>query len=460
MIKFWCAFQLTLNEKRVFMTTIKRTITLTLILSIFILTGCTSNTSEQQIKSGKDLSFFITSDIHYLAKDLTDDGEAFQKFVNGGDGKQLNYIGEIMDAFTSEIKRKKPDVLIISGDLTTNGEKESHQELAKKLKTIKELGTSVYVIPGNHDILNPYARSFKGSDQYQADYIDVKDFSKIYGDFGYNQALSRDAYSLSYLAAPSKDVWLLMLDTAQYKNNISAGQPQVDGEINPETLEWIKKCSNMAKESNAQLIAVMHHNLIDHSETIKDGYTLNNNKAALEAFQSCGINLTFTGHIHLQDIKSVKSGDDVIYDIAAGALGVYPQKYGVLKYSPNTGYDYNTVKVDVEGWAKQTGSTDNNLRNFGTFSETFFKNISYNSAYRRLVMDDDLTSEEIKLMAETSAVIRTKYYEGTENSYREEIKNSQGYKLWTSYKVDGSQRNLLKMLNTDDSINNKLHFKK
>ena len=62
---------------------------------------------------------------------------------------------EILGAFTYEVKNKKPDVLIISGDLTSNGEKKSHVDLAEKLKEIEKAGTAIYVVRGNHDVLNP-----------------------------------------------------------------------------------------------------------------------------------------------------------------------------------------------------------------------------------------------------------------------------------------------------------------
>src|SRR3954453_9640760 len=87
---------------------------------------------KYKIKTGNDMTIYTATDIHYLAKDLTDDGEAYKKYVASGDGKQLQYIDEIINAFTYEIENKKPDILIISGDLTNNGEKESHIELSKK----------------------------------------------------------------------------------------------------------------------------------------------------------------------------------------------------------------------------------------------------------------------------------------------------------------------------------------
>ena len=114
---------------------------------------------NSKIKAKEKVTFLFASDIHYLAKSLTDKGKAFNTFMDSGDGKQLNYIEEIVDAFIVDIKKKKPDVLIISGDLTTNGEKASHIELAKKLKEIRNSGTLVYVIPGNHDIFKPLCKA-------------------------------------------------------------------------------------------------------------------------------------------------------------------------------------------------------------------------------------------------------------------------------------------------------------
>ncbi len=437
------------------MRTSKRLTALIFVLLVLSLAGCSSSTSAVKIKSGKDITFFVSTDVHYLAESLTDKGEAYQKFISSSDGRQLNYISEIVDAFTDDIKKKKADVLIVSGDLTTNGEKESHLEFAKKLKKIEESGTSVFVIPGNHDILNPFARGFKGSDQYVVDHINEKDFEKIYKDFGYSEAVLRDTNTLSYLAAPSEDVWLLMLDTAQYKDNIEKNRPRLDGEINPGTLEWIKKCSDLAKKNNAQIIAVMHHNLIDHSESIKEGFTINNSNAVLQLFENCGIKLALSGHTHNQDIKSYSKGEYKVHDVVTSALVVYPQKYGVLKYSPKNGFDYSTSSVDVESWSKEHDVKDENLNNFKAYSEEYYKTTLYNNSIQRFLIDDSLTSEEAKLMAETSALIRTKYLGGTSILNKQVIMNSQGYKLLTE---SGAQKNLTRMLNSDNTVNNRLQI--
>lgn len=427
----------------------------TSIILVFIIFGF-RNDEAVKIKSGKDITFFVTSDIHYLAEGLTDNGEVFQKFIDSGDGKLLNYIHEIMDAFTYDIKKKKPDVLIISGDLTSNGERESHIELSNRLKQIEKTGTSVFVIPGNHDILNPYARGFKGDKQYVVGYIDHADFSKIYEDYGYKEAISRDEATLSYLAAPSEDVWLLMLDTAQYKNNVVFGFPQSDGRVAPETMEWIRQCGALAKANGAKLIAVMHHNLIDHSEVVREGYTINNSKEVVKLFEENNIELALSGHIHLQDIKSNKNVTNTIFDIATGCISVYPQKYGVLKYLPKTGMDYRTYSVDVEGWSKYSGIVDEKLNDYTAYSRSLYGERLYNRVVSRLAITDAYTTEELKLMGEVYKELQLRYFEGHKEVCSEEIKRSPGLKLWLSAEQNYTQRNILRLINADGEENNKL----
>ena len=38
---------------------------------------------------------------------------------------------------------------------------------------------------------------------------------EIYKSYGYNEAISRDENTLSYLVKPYKNLWLLMLDTTK-----------------------------------------------------------------------------------------------------------------------------------------------------------------------------------------------------------------------------------------------------
>lgn len=431
---------------------------------VFVLGGCSSSSiqlkKDYKIKSGNDINFYITTDLHYLSKSLTDNGVAFKKFVSSGDGKDLENIDEITEAFASNIKDKKPDILIISGDLTSNGEKQSHLDLAKKLKKIEESGTSIYVIPGNHDILNPYARGFKGDNQYVTDYITAKDFSQIYSDFGYSEAISKDEDSLSYLATPSEDVWLLMLDTNKYKSNIAQDAPQLGGELSSKTLNWIKKCSDLAKEKGANIITVMHHNLLDHSEVVRKGFTIDNNETVLKNFKENNLNLVLSGHIHIQDIASDNKDKPELYDIATNALATYPHQYGILKYSAqDDSYTYSTTKVDVEGWSKNKGIVDEKLNNFTKYSEDYFGNFAYNMISKHFTVTDNYSDDEIRLMSQTMKTLNLRYFAGTENLNSKDVINSEGFKLLINSSEDFFKNYVQSTASDKDTDDNNLYIK-
>ncbi|MBC1253557.1 metallophosphoesterase [Listeria welshimeri] len=407
-----------------------------LLLISSSLFGCSSASDKTEkitapIEKNQDLSIIETTDVHYFAPSLTDNGAAFKQYVAAGDGKQLAYSDEITDAFLEDVEAKKTDVLIISGDLTNNGEKTSHEELAKKLAQVEKAGTQVFVVPGNHDINNPWARKFEKDKQLPTDTITPTDFSKIYGDFGYKDAISSDDFSLSYLAAPSSKVWLLMLDTAIYKTNMQQGTPTTEGGLTTGTLDWVKECSALAEKNGAKLIPVMHHNLTNHSDVIQRGFTINYNQQVIDTLTAGNMEFSLSGHIHTQNIRTAKSTDGKeITDIVTNALSVYPHKYGNITYSAkNKNFTYQSQKLDIESWAKEHGKTDKNLLNFDKFDYDTF----YNSGYDKAIMDL-MTSDAYKTysqsdkekMADTMGLNNMYFFAGTAPP------KSAGMALWDS----------------------------
>lgn len=95
---------------------------------------------------------WVITDPHYLSPELHDQDVAFQKMQNTAAGKDLVYSKERMEALVAQVESERPKVLIVSGDMTFNGEYQSFIELAEFFKHIEALGTTVLVEPGNHDI--------------------------------------------------------------------------------------------------------------------------------------------------------------------------------------------------------------------------------------------------------------------------------------------------------------------
>lgn len=407
-----------------------------LLLSI---SGCSNQPalqdSEYRIQSGRDLKIFTTTDLHYLSKKLNDGGTAFNRTLANGDGKQLRYSEEMMQAFITDVTIQRPDILIISGDLTNNGERQSHLDMARHLAVMESsTGTRVYVIPGNHDLLNPWAREFKGARAYRTESITPKDFQSIYEPFGYNEAISRDSKSLSYLAAPSDKLWLLMLDTSQYRNNKALRHPQLEGRVTSSTLKWIDKCGKLAAKSGARIVAVMHHSLVDHNEFIEKGFTLNDNQKLIHVLQRNHVPVVFSGHIHIQNISSAGQDSGVIYDISNNALSVYPHQFGILNYSEAThALDYSISPLKMELWALSQKVANPNLRHFDTYSEEFFKQISLNRSYKDMRRNNSFNSYTEKQLHDMAAVvhdIHKDYFSGYNRAGLQALSTSEGYRLW------------------------------
>lgn len=319
----------------------------------------------------------VATDIHYLAEELAGNRcQSFMSSVESGDGRVLQYGWEILDAFIDDVVEQKPDLVILTGDLTMNGEKQSHEELAQKLETLSENGIEVAVIPGNHDINNPYARKFTSDGTVKTDSITADEFAQIYSDFGYVAADTRDPASLSYLYKLDDYYWLLMLDSCQYDP-----VNRVGGMIRGETYDWMEKQLESAWEEGAQVITVSHHNLLDQSGVSREFYddcTIEHNEEMIRMLYDYDVRLHLSGHLHLQHYK--EDEDNGISEIVTGSLVMAPCHYGVLKIWNSGDIEYNAKSADVDGWAKRNSYKNCDLADFRTFSERFLNQVTYRNA--------------------------------------------------------------------------------
>lgn len=163
------------------------------------------------------------------------------------------------------------------------------------------------------------------------------------------------------------------------------------------------------------------------------GFKLNNSQETIKVLRENELNLVLSGHIHMQDIRvdPVTSSEETpIYDIATSAMAVYPHQYGAMTFDPlSRTVNYEATPLNVEGWAKANGNTDQNLLNFKTYAEDTFATNSYNKAMDGL-KESSFTQSEKASMAEVMAKLNVRYFAGTAGSSSEDIKAMPGYKLW------------------------------
>ena len=205
----------------------------------FCLFACSENdTSTAKQTSPKPVSrFLLASDLHYYSADLGTETEAFRNRENVY-SKLVRESTYIIKAFVDQIKSEPEKFVIICGDLTENGELYNHQSLVKQLDELRNAGKKVFVLPGNHDINNPNAISFSGGVGEKIPSVTPEEFSSIYANFGYKDAFSSDANSLSYAAFPDSVTMLIALDDCRYDEN-TATTTFSGGHLRSGTLLWL-----------------------------------------------------------------------------------------------------------------------------------------------------------------------------------------------------------------------------
>lgn len=405
----------------------KRPVILGLLLSGLLLLGCTPTPAVlfPAPKPEGSLAIQVVSDLHYLAESLRDDGESFLRYASGGDGKNLQEISLLLETLTKQVERETPQVLVISGDLTNNGEKASHEELAQYLQRMEKTGTQVLVIPGNHDLLNPHARGFRGEKQYLPETVSPEEFAKIYGDFGYDEAAARDEASLSYVAKVSEGLWFLMLDDNRYDRNLSLGYPETGGVLSLATIRWMTKILDEAQAAGAQVITVSHHNGLSHSSVAKEGYVLDNDEEFLNRIRQYGVRLNLTGHIHVQDIqKNLEKG--TFYEIATGAFSVYPHLSGYLEVEGNGEMVYEAKPLNLEGVRIRKGWRRVSL---AESSKAHFQRASVSRILARLEEEGAFSEGELKSMGEVLGELNLAYFSGGTHPLATDLLSSPGYRL-------------------------------
>ena len=161
----------------------------------------------------------IISDLHVMAPDLlVNEGAAFERYLNQ-DRKMLRESLEILDTLVADILEQKPQLVLVTGDLTKDGEQMSHQLVAGRLQRLVDAGIQVLVVPGNHDINNPDARVYVGDNTVPADTITRPDFAKIYRHMGYDEHSRRDPDTLSYCRDITDDLTILAIDACMDRLN-------------------------------------------------------------------------------------------------------------------------------------------------------------------------------------------------------------------------------------------------
>lgn len=399
------------------------------LLSIIIVLGATiyfgrdKEQKEETLFKKEAIEFWVVSDPHYIDKSLTDSGIAFKKIKQTAAGKELDYQKESWQAFIDKAIKQKPEMLIITGDLTLNGEKVSAEKLAELLKQLTDKGINVFVIPGNHDINDGWARKFVGDQQEKTEEISIADFKKIFADFGYQNATSYDKSSLSYSVSVNQRYNFLFLDSNIYpEDSQPQTSPTTGGTIRGKTMNWVKKQLKKATEEKKKTVVFLHHNIFAHNELLSNGFVLNNAEEFKNVLADYQVPIVFSGHIHAQDIMTETVNDHPLTEIVSSSFSIAPQGYGVVTLNGNS-FDYqkqeNTYKIPQ-------------VENYPEYIKELFIEDGKRLGYTQLTDAGLSDSKKLDIASEFVGQVNYRFFSGNDfisDEEVEKIKAEPGYQI-------------------------------
>ena len=294
-----------------------------LIAWCLLLAVMTPGINATTMQSNDNYKIMVISDPHLLAPSLHDDGKAAHQ-LEKSDMKLVTYSDPIMKIMIDVVIAEKPQLLLISGDLTLNGERASHERMAEHLQRLEQAGVRTLVIPGNHDVMCPYSKQYVGDDPTAVPNVTSQEFAAIYANFGYGNDSHRDPNSLSYTCEPVPGLMILGIDSNIYAASRDKEVVyHTDGAVKPETLEWIRQQLAAAKQNGKRVIAMMHHHLVEHIDgeaKLLPNYIAANHSEVAQVLREGGVKVVFTGHLHITDAATI----DGITDVSTGSASTYP----------------------------------------------------------------------------------------------------------------------------------------
>jgi 3',5'-cyclic AMP phosphodiesterase CpdA len=379
--------------------------------------------TSQSMVTYPDTSFAVISDTHYYDPSLGTTGTAFETCLNS-DRKLLKDSGDLLSLAVNNILNSGVKFVMVTGDLTKDGELIDHQHVAAELQRLVEKGIKVYVVPGNHDVLNPGAVKYDGAKSVSVPNITAKDFSQIYQNCGYGSAIMRDTTSLSYVAEPQNGLWIVALDSCRYQDNKPGGEETVGGRLTQTEINWVENVLKEAKQQHKAVIVMEHHGINEHwvgQSKLHPDYLLSDYKYVSKLLSSYDVKLAFTGHYHAQDITLADNGKyGSLYDIETGSLITAPC---ALRTCTISGNKLAVTTDDLVG--KLHPGTD-----FEKNANAFVEKTVYNEAYKTLkkyfVSDKD---DKYISTAVSKAFIA--HYSGDENPSDRSAFDENKLSLWS-----------------------------
>ena len=402
----------------------------------------------------KKTSFWVISDTHLIADSLHDDGQAFSQMQKTSQGKDLYYQETTLSAFVRMAEEKKPAAIIVTGDVTFNGERVSAERFAEIFKPLTK--TKLLVLPGNHDIYDGWAREFHGKKQYYAGQISPRMWRNIFRT-SYETAVSVDNSSLAYSVQLNPDYLLILADSNDYGKEESSTAPATAGFLGKEQRKWIKEQLQYASQNNLRVIFCMHHNLYAHNPAVNKGYVVDDYRELRKLLAQYNVKLVFSGHIHAQNIMSPQNSCPAT-EVVTACFCSNDQGYGVVKVSPKE------ISYTCHHFKMKDYLTDKEKQNWTlTHFHDYLENIQLGTISAELMQKDlyrnhdDLKS--VRQMGRLFGEMNYHFFIGKNHIDFDELQKLKKSEIYQRLISENPQYELYLQTLYDTSVHDNLHVK-
>lgn len=265
----------------------------------------------------ENLKFYLITDPHYFKNSIGARGKEYDEFMRFEQKCFAETEAINRSVFDYLKKADEADIVLIAGDLSFNGEKESHLEFIKLLNELKTAGKKVYVITADHDFKNEddSCFAFDESGRLTPESTRREELFDLYYEFGFSDAIAVDRQHLSYVSQLCDGVRLLALNN----DGADDGQRRFD----EEHIKWIKEQTKKARDDGQIMFAMNHYPLLPGQPifSIVPSAVQKESDAVTTMLADEGVHLVFTGHMHNHSInEKITEKGNKFYDVCTGSI--------------------------------------------------------------------------------------------------------------------------------------------
>jgi 3',5'-cyclic-AMP phosphodiesterase len=178
--------------------------------------------------------------------------------------------GDLMDHTITEVLELAPDLVVIAGDLTSEGYAPQYRQAKRYIDRLADL--ELVIVPGNHDLMNVGFLHFQDS-------------------FGKSDRVVRVPFSSSNGVQPQRYATLVA---------VNSSKPDLaDGEVGHLRYDWIRESFEWPDDYR---IFVLHHHLVSVPGTGRERNIVWDAGDLLALLLELEVNLVLSGHKHVPNV--------------------------------------------------------------------------------------------------------------------------------------------------------------